>query len=114
MTDVMVFVEEDKKSGENRIVSISCVGHANYAETGKDILCAATSMAMHILESGIRQQMGIPCVVRTDHNKGEWEVEWNIKDAVRAAPFAEVVADALGNLASEYPDHIKFSEEEML
>lgn len=110
MTSVDVYVQEDR-NGEKKIVMIACAGHANYDEAGRDVLCAATSMAMHILESGVRQYLGVPCTVRTDHTKGEWEIGWDLKDADKAAPFAEVVAKDLSNLADEYPDYISFSEE---
>jgi uncharacterized protein YsxB (DUF464 family) len=113
MTSVDVYVQEDR-NGEKKIVMIACAGHANYDEAGRDVLCAATSMAMHILESGVRQYLGVPCTVRTDHAKGEWEIEWPLKEADKAAPFAEVVAKSLANLAEEYPENISFSEEVMV
>ena len=63
MTYVEVLVQEGT-NGEKKIVGISSVGHADYAESGKDVICAAISMAMHILENGVRRNLGIPCTIK--------------------------------------------------
>lgn len=113
MTYVEVLVQEGT-NGEKKIVGISSVGHADYAESGKDVICAAISMAMHILESGVRRNLGIPCTIKTDHAKAEWDIEWDIKHADKASPFAEVVASSLLSIAEEYPDNVRFSEEVLM
>lgn len=92
--------------GKKLIMGVRASGHAGYAPRGDDIVCAGCTVLMNVLESGVREQLEIPCRVRQDARKGNWEVVWGEKHADDASVFADVVAGIFRMMADQYPDHV--------
>ena len=96
-----------------KVVGIRVSGHAGYAEEGKDILCAAASMLMHVLEYGIRERMRIPCMVQTDPRGAVWDIRWSQRFSQRTEVYTDVVVPLFAMLANQYPDYIMYREEDV-
>lgn len=75
--------------------SISAKGHANYAEPGKDIVCAAVSTLMQTLElRGIARK-----------SKGNMFVQTKDKEAL------QLVLDGLRMISENYPEYVEVENE---
>ena len=96
-------------------IDFSCVGHAGYAEPGKDIVCASISTVCYMLARQAdrmyerRQLMEPPTVTIRD---GAFFV--TIRPFERsfdaAVQLMDIVADTLRMIAEQYPKNILFTE----
>ena len=60
MTTVAFSMEGD------RIVSFEVRGHSGYAEEGEDIVCAAVSSAVNLVNATVNDVLGLAAAVRID------------------------------------------------
>ena len=49
-----------------RIVSFEVRGHSGYAQAGEDIVCAAVSSAVNLVNATVNEVMGLAAAVRID------------------------------------------------
>lgn len=86
------------------------LGHANYAEYGKDIVCAGVSALVQALIGWIdNSDCKVECISR-DNANNEFVISCRGNEAVEAAYLMAYIG--LGQIADSYPDHlqIKISE----
>ncbi len=86
-------------------IYLSAFGHANYAEGGKDIVCAAVSALCTSLANTLLQY-GVPkASVRI--KEGDFFVNAFItKNQAQCEGAYDLVVMGLSMLAEQYPDHI--------
>ena len=99
-----------KYSIEGNTHTLVVLGHANYAEHGKDIVCAGVSSLVQAL-MGWAYDTGceIECISR-DSTNNELIVSCRGNEAVKAA--FSVVIIGLGQIAESYPDHLQINVSE--
>ncbi|MGN1039288.1 MAG: ribosomal-processing cysteine protease Prp [Oscillospiraceae bacterium] len=62
-----MIIAEFEKSAEN-FVGFNISGHADYADYGKDIVCAAVSSALQMVTNGLTEILKLKCKIKEDEN----------------------------------------------
>ena len=98
----MIKVEVNKKS-------ISIIGHANFSDYGKDIVCAAASSvvitSVEALASFDKESVDII------QNKDKLEIKINKEDNITNTLIQNML-NCLTELANKYPKNIKITNKE--
>ena len=110
MTTVTFRMEED------RITGFDSEGHSGYAEAGADIVCAAITSAIRLVDATINDVLGLAASVKVKEN----EALISLRLPGGLAPTAESTCQALltglmvyfAELHDEYPENIEVLEEE--
>ena len=92
-----------EKSGDF-FQSVTISGHAEYADFGQDIVCAAVTSALQLTANGITQVVGVDAAVLVEENK--ISVTLPDKAPVGASHFLSALHLHLKVLQQDYSDHI--------
>lgn len=92
------------KTKNSVLNSVSITGHAEFADYGSDIVCAAVTSALQLCANGITQVLGV---------KAEVLVEENLVDLIlpnrapkKSVDFLEALLLHLQTLQEDYPNNI--------
>ena len=94
-----------------RIIGFDAKGHSGYSEAGSDIVCAAITSAVRLVESTV---LGLAASVKVHERSGA--VEFRLPGGLSAANESTCQALLTGlmllfsELHSEYPDNIEVME----
>ena len=110
MTTITFRMEED------RIVGFDSQGHSGYAEAGADIVCAAVTSAIRLVDATVNDVLGLAASVKI--RQEDARIEFRLPGGLPAA--AEYACQSLltglmvyfTQLHDEYPDNIEVLEEE--
>ena len=100
----------------NRIIGFDSQGHSGYAEAGEDIVCAAITSAIRLVDATINDVLGLAASVKIR----EEEALISLRLPGGLAPTAESTCQALltglmvyfAQLHDEYPENIEVLEED--
>ena len=98
---------------EDRITGFSVSGHSGYAEAGSDIVCAAVSAVVTLVEATINDVCGAKAKVRVREQENAritltLPASCDEEESVQAVLAGMMIT--LISLAEEYPDHIEVLE----
>ena len=96
------------KSGGNT-VGFEVSGHSGYAECGSDIVCAAISSSVTLVETIINDSFGAGADVTVDSQTAEIKLMLN-KHCELCQSVLEAFERQMCALREEYPKHIKILE----
>ncbi|MBQ7778597.1 MAG: ribosomal-processing cysteine protease Prp [Oscillibacter sp.] len=104
------------RSEGNRIIGFDSQGHSGYAEEGEDIVCAAITSAIRLVESTINDVLGLAAAVKVR----EEDAFISLRLPGSLGQTAESTCQALltgmmvyfTELHDEFPDNIEVLEEE--
>ena len=104
MTTVTVFTRN------GAIESVESKGHAGYARSGKDVVCAAVSVAVQSGLAGLCEVAKVE--VKTKEGEGYLRYEIGGQDAKRVDVKAilETVRVTVRSIAKQYPRYVKLEE----
>ena len=106
MTRCEFFTEDD------RVTGFSVSGHSGYAESGKDIICAAVSAVVTMAEATINDVCGAKAKVRVKDEDARVTLtlptSCDEEDAVQAVLAGMMLT--LSALRDDYPDYIEVLE----
>ena len=106
MTRCEFFTEDD------RITGFSVSGHSGYAEAGSDIVCAAISAVVSLVEATINDVCGAKAKVRIKEEDARISLmlptSCDEEDTVQAVLAGMLLY--LCNLRDDYPDYIEVLE----
>lgn len=85
--------------------TLMVLGHANYAEYGKDIVCAGVSALVQALIGWIENNDCSTDFISIDETGGE--VAISCEGGERIATAFEVTTTGLEQIAYSYPDHMQ-------
>jgi uncharacterized protein len=90
-----------------RFAALSASGHADFAEYGGDIVCAAVSAVLQAARLGLSQFARSSLRVR--QKPGELELSWPEEERDRESVVAIVAAAELAveEIARRYPSHVR-------
>lgn len=94
---------------DNNIFSVLCKGHAGYAESGNDIVCAAVTSIMQMSGGGIEEVIGLKSVYTGKEGFCQILLPDNISDSdMRDCQIVlKILKSALKELSIEYKKYIK-------
>lgn len=103
----MIIAEFEKSAGN--FVGFNISGHANYADYGKDIVCAAVSSALQMVTNGLTEILKLKCKIKEDENNIALNIMANNKaDTLKSGyAFVESFYLHLKLLAKTYKRTIK-------
>ena len=101
-------------TGGKRIVGFDAKGHSGYAESGSDIVCAAITSAIRLVDATVNDVLGLAASVKI--RERETKIEFRLPGGLSAS--AESTCQALltglmvyfAQLHDEYPDNIEVLE----
>ncbi len=106
MTRCEFFTEDD------RITGFSVSGHSGYAEAGADIVCAAVSAVVTMVEATINEVCGAKAKVRVKDEEARvtlmLPVSCDEEDTVQAVLAGMMLT--LCSMRDDYPDYIEVLE----
>ena len=99
---------------ESRIIGFDAKGHSGYAEEGEDIVCAAVTSAVRLVEATVNDVMGLCASVKVDQETAA--ISLRLPGGL--APTAESTCQNLmtglmvylAQLHDEYPENIEVME----
>ncbi len=108
MTSVTFLTEE------GRINGFDAQGHSGYAAEGEDIVCAAVTSAVRLIDATINEVMGLCASVKVDEKNGS--IAFRLPGGL--SQTAESTCQALltglmvylAELHDEYPDNVEVME----
>ena len=100
----------------NRITGFDARGHSGYAEAGTDIVCAAVTSAVRLVEATVNDVLGLAASVKVR----ERDASISLRLPGGLGPTAESTCQALltglmvylTELHDEYPENIEVLEDE--
>ena len=97
---------------DDRFSGFKISGHSGYAESGKDIVCAAVSSAVQTVANIIADQFGIECESRVNDKNAE--IYFNIKDRnvnnlILSDKLLKGLFEQLKEIQEEYPGFLSLS-----
>ena len=97
------------RDSRDRLSSIFATGHAEFAEHGEDIVCAAVSAILQSARLGLESYARIPLDVRQE--SGTMRLHWpeSTRDDQAVAAIAGSAERGVESIAAQYPEHVKFS-----
>ncbi|MBQ4582783.1 MAG: ribosomal-processing cysteine protease Prp [Oscillospiraceae bacterium] len=99
---------------ESRIIGFDAMGHSGYSEAGSDIVCAAITSAVRLVDATVNTVMGLCASVKV--NEADASISFRLPGGL--APTAESTCQNLltglmvylAELHDEYPDNIEVME----
>ena len=99
---------------EARITGFDAIGHSGYAQQGEDIVCAAVTSAVRLVESTVNDVLGLCAAVKVSSKDGS--ISFRLPGGL--SPMAESTCQAvltglmvyLTQLHDEYPDNVEVME----
>lgn len=89
-------------------------GHADYAEEGHDIVCAAVTAQLMMTYNGITMVQNLPCESTIDQEGGYFKFILNTEDdAKNASLLMETLYMGLKAIEIQYKDYITLKKEEV-
>jgi uncharacterized protein YsxB (DUF464 family) len=103
----VTFFEDSRK----RLSSLVAEGHAGWAEHGNDVVCAAVSALLQGAWLGLTAHANV--AVRAARTEGRLSLSWPPAESDRAEVRAivETAALAVGQIAAQYPAHVRVVRE---
>ena len=100
-----------RKDSRDRLSSFFASGHAGWAESGEDVVCAAVSAILQAAWLGL-SDVAMVAVIATRED-GRLELTWPVQSRADAAVAAIVGTAAISveRIASQYPDHVRVIHE---
>ena len=99
---------------ESRIIGFDAMGHSGYSEAGSDIVCAAITSAIRLVDATVNTVKGLCASVKV--NEADASISFRLPGGL--APTAESTCQNLltglmvylAELHDEYPDNIEVME----
>ena len=94
----------------NRVTGFDSAGHSGYAEEGEDIVCAAITSAIRLVEATVNDVLGLAASVHVDAR--ETKISFRLPGGLSATAEStcQTLMTALmvhfAQLHEEHPDHI--------
>lgn len=103
-----------RRDSRSRLSSVFASGHVEIPETSADeysLVCAAVSAILQAARLGLESHVKVPLEVSQQH--GELAMRWpaRAREDERVLAILETARLAVGQIASQYPQHVSLREE---
>lgn len=100
----------------SRIVGFDAAGHSGYAQEGEDIVCAAVTSAVRLMECVLNEVMGLCAAVKVSEKRARISLRIPGSMGQTAENTCQTLLTGmmvyLTQLHSEYPDYVEVMEAE--
>ena len=102
------------RSQGSRVIGFDVQGHSGYADAGADIVCAAITSAVRLVDATVNDVLGLAASVKVDEE--EALISFRLPGGLSAAaedccqPLLTGLMVYLAQLHDEYPAHIEVLE----
>jgi hypothetical protein len=95
------------RDGSDRLTGFSAHGHADFADAGDDIVCAAVSAVLQAAALGLTEHARAAMTTRRD--AGVLELTWGNgeRDRESVAAIAATAELAVQQIAARFPKHVR-------
>ncbi|HEY6325995.1 MAG TPA: ribosomal-processing cysteine protease Prp [Candidatus Cybelea sp.] len=95
------------RDARDRLAGISARGHADFAEYGQDIVCAAVSAVLQAARLGLQEHAGVELEAR--QTPGALRLRWPAERRELASVCAIVATAelAVAEIARRFPEHVR-------
>ena len=99
------------RDGRQRLSSLFARGHANFAEAGEDIICAAVSAILQAARLGLESYAKIELDVA--QSEGNLRLRWSesARDDAALRAIVSTAELAVEQIATQFPEHVTFHRE---
>lgn len=96
-----------RKDSRERLSSFLATGHAGWADSGDDVVCAAVSTMLQAAWLGLSEvlQVDIAATRQAGRLELQWPAESRDDPGVRA--LIETVVLSVERIAAQYPEHVE-------
>ena len=102
------------KKKDDDITGVECSNHTDFADYGKDIVCAGVSSITQTAVLGIQKLTNVKNKLTIDEQKGYLKLELydieNSKDFQKAQIILKTMLLGLEDLEKQYPKYIKLED----
>ena len=100
-----------RKDSRERLSSFLANGHAGWAESGEDVVCAAVSAILQAAWLGLSEIAAI--AVTATREPGLLELTWPVgtRDDAGVRAIVGTAALSVERIAAQYPDHVRVIHE---
>jgi uncharacterized protein len=97
------------RDDRDHIAGISARGHADFADYGEDIVCAAVSAILQAARLGLAEYARIDLAVRQE--PGKLELSWadGLREDLSVAAITATAELAVEQIARRYPEHVRLN-----
>jgi hypothetical protein len=95
---------------EGNLIGFSVSGHAGYADSGQDIVCAAVTSAVEMTSNGITEIAREKATVNVNENEVQLKVE---KSSAQNALLLQSMRLQLELLQEQFPKNIRIQDMEV-
>jgi len=91
----------------DRLAGVSARGHADFADHGQDIVCAAVSAVLQAARLGLEEHAGIELEAR--QSPGALRLRWpeERRDLAGLRAIVATAELAVAQIARRFPDHVR-------
>jgi hypothetical protein len=100
-----------RRDSRKRLSSFFAAGHAGWAESGTDIVCAAVSAILQAAWLGALEVAKVP--LESSRDEGRLELRWPepSRDDAALRAIVETAELAIERIATQYPGHVRIVRE---
>ena len=101
-----------KKNDKNEIVKFSLEGHAGFAKSGNDIVCAAVSAITNMIIIGFEKLSIIPRFEKDDDGYLSFELPDNLSEEqnIKVQYLLSCMTEEFMDIQKNYKKHVKVNE----
>ena len=105
---IEVYVRRDSRQ---RLSSLFATGHADWAEHGQDVVCAAVSAVLQAAWLGLDQVARVP--VEAGRSDGTLSLRWpaDRRDDPALRAIVGTAEAAVATIALQFPEHVRLHRE---
>ena len=97
MTHISVY-----RTKEGKYRGITCIGHAGYADSGEDIVCAAVSALVINTNNSLEKLAGITPAVSVNEEEGLMDLRWCADENERMQLLMDSLLLGLTGIMNQY------------
>ena len=98
------------RSQGSRITGFDVQGHSGYAEAGADIVCAAITSAVRLVETTVNDVLGLAASVKV--RESDASISLRLPGSLGQTAESTGMMVYFAQLHDEYPEHIEVLEDE--
>ena len=95
-----------RRDSRNRLSSVFAKGHAGWAESGQDIVCAAVSAILQAACAGLQEHAKVDIDMRRNAGELSFALPEEVRDDAAVVAIARTAEISIEQIASQHPAHV--------